>query len=45
MPFREGIGEIIADDPGCEEHEVKALMYGLGREKIWFRRMRVLITS
>lgn len=40
MPLREVLGEIIADDPACDEHAVKALMYGL-RPKIWFRRMRV----
>ena len=28
-------------DPDCEEHAVKALMYGLTRRKTWFRKMRV----
>ena len=29
-------------DPDCEEHAVKALMYGLTRRKTWFRTMRVI---
>ncbi len=28
-------------DPNCEEHAVKALMYGLTRRKIWFKRATV----
>jgi len=28
-------------DPDCEEHAVKALMYGLTRHKTWFKRARV----
>ena len=28
-------------DPACEEHAVKGLMYGLTRQKQWFRRVRV----
>jgi hypothetical protein len=28
-------------DPACEEHAVKALMYGLTRRKTWFQEMRV----
>jgi hypothetical protein len=28
-------------DPNCEEHAVKALMYGLTRRKMWFRLAKV----
>src|SRR5262245_19678507 len=28
-------------DRACEEHAVKALMYGLTRRKAWFKRVRV----
>ena len=28
-------------DPDCEEHAVKALMYGLTRRKEWFKRVQV----
>jgi hypothetical protein len=28
-------------DPNCEEHAVKALMYGLTRRKSWFKRAKV----
>jgi hypothetical protein len=29
-------------DPACEEHAVKALMYGLTRRKTEFRKLRVV---
>jgi hypothetical protein len=29
-------------DPGCEEHAIKALMYGLTRKVTKFRKLRVV---